>query len=307
MISYTLRSLLQFLPVLYIVSVVVFLLVYLLGDPTLLLIPDDATEEERLALYEALGLDQPWYVQYWRYTVNILSGDFGVSYRYGTSALPVVLERIPATLQLTGGALLVALVIGFPAGVVAAARRNSPLDIAVTSATVLGKALPNFWVGIMLILVFSVGLGWLPVSGKGGVEHLVLPALTLGTGFAAEIAKIVRSNLSEALGQDYIRTARSRGVPGWIVLAKHALRNALLGVTTVTSLHVIGLLGGALVTESVFAWPGIGLLLVQAIGLKDMAVIQITVFLIAVLALLINLATDLLYRAIDPRVRIAKG
>lgn len=300
---YVLRSLAQFVPVLYIVSLIVFGLVYLTGDPSALLVPEDATEADRLALVAAWGLDQPWYLQYLRYMGRLLSGDFGTSYRYGSAALPVVLERIPATLQLTAGALVVALLIALPTGVFAALRRDSAPDLLVSSLAVLGKAMPSFWVGIMLILVFGVWLRVLPVSGSGGFSHLVLPALTLGTGFAADLTKLIRSGMLEAMGQDYVRTARAKGIPERVVVIRHGLRNALIPVVTMTSLHTIALLGGALVTETVFAWPGLGQLIVQAVYTKDMAVIQISVFVITVMALFINMATDMAYRLIDPRIR----
>lgn len=301
---YALRALTQFVPVLYLVSLIVYTLVYLTGDPSALLIPEDATEADRLALVAAWGLDQPWYVQYLRYMGNILTGDFGVSYRYGTSALPVVLERIPATLQLTAGALVVAVVIAIPAGVLAATRRNSVVDLLASGGAVLGKAMPNFWVGIMLILVFGVWLRVLPVSGSGGLSHLVLPALTLGLGFAADLTKLVRAGMLEALGQDYVRTALAKGIPWRVVVLRHALRNAWIPVLTMGSMHVIALLGGALVTETVFSWPGLGQLIVQAVYTKDMAVIQIAVFVVTLMTLSINLLTDLLYRWLDPRIRL---
>lgn len=301
---HALRALTQFVPVLYLVSLIVYILVYLTGDPSALLIPEDATEADRLALVAAWGLDQPWYIQYARYMGNILTGDFGVSYRYGTSALPVVLERIPATLQLTAGALVVAVVIAIPAGVLAATRRNSTVDLLASGGAVLGKAMPNFWVGIMLILVFGVWLRVLPVSGSGGLSHLILPALTLGLGFAADLTKLVRAGMLEALGQDYVRTALAKGIPWRVVVLRHALRNAWIPVLTMGAMHVIALLGGALVTETVFSWPGLGQLIVQAVYTKDMAVIQIAVFVVTLMTLTINLATDLLYRWLDPRIRL---
>lgn len=298
------RLLLQAVPVLYIVSLIVFVLVYLTGDPTVMLIPEDATEADRLRLVAAWGLDQPAYVQYLRYMGNILQGDFGQSYRYGTSALPIVLERLPATLLLTAASITLAVLIAVPAGILAALRRNTVTDFTVSGFAVLGKAMPHFWVGIMLILVFGVWLRWFPVSGSGTWAHLVLPALTLGIAFAGDLVKLVRASLLEALGQDYIRTARAKGLPGWVVVVKHALRNAAIPAVTMTSLNVIALLGGALVTETVFAWPGLGQLIIQAINTMDMAVIQISVFVITVMTLLINFFTDLLYRLIDPRIRL---
>lgn len=303
MSRHVLRSVLWFVPVLYLVSLVVFLLVYLLGDPSSLLIPEDATEADRQRLISALGLDRPLHVQYLTYMGNILQGDFGVSYRYGSSALPVVLERLPATLELAAGAVVVGVVIAVPLGVLAATHHNRTADTLVSAGIVLGNAMPAFWLGIMLILVFAVHLGLLPVSGRGGFEHLVLPATTLGLVFAADLTKLVRSTLLESLGEDHVRTARARGVAESTVITRHALRPALIPSTTMLALHLIGLLGGALVTETVFSWPGLGQLLVQSISLKDMAVVQIAVFVIAVLALTINLFADVLYRVVDPRVR----
>lgn len=304
MLRYLMRSLWQVVPVLYLVSLIVFALVYLLGDPVVLLLAEDEfTEEARQRLIVALGLDQPWYVQYYHYMKNIFTGDFGISYRYGTSALPLVLERIPATLELTAGAILVGVVIATPLGILAAKYRNSVFDVLVSGISVVGKAMPNFWVGIMLILIFSVTLRWLPVSGRGGIAHLVLPAVTLGTGLAAEMAKMIRSSMLDAMSQDYIRTARAKGVSEFVITVRHALRNALIPVTTILSLNIVGLLGGALVTETVFAWPGIGQLVVQAIYTKDMAVVQVSVFVIGAMALLLSIITDILYAFLDPRIR----
>ncbi|GAJ96791.1 ABC transporter permease [Agrobacterium rhizogenes] len=303
-LRYLLRSLFQIVPVLYIVSLIVFILVYLTGDPSALLVPEDATETDRLALVAAWGLDQPWYVQYLVYMHNILSGDFGVSYRYGTEALPIVLERIPATLLLTAGALVVAIAIAVPSGIIAALKHDTASDVIVSGISVLGKSMPTFWVGIMLVLVFGVWLRVLPVSGGGSFAHLILPAVTLGTGFAADLTKLIRASMLEVLDRDYVRTARAKGIPERVIVFKHVLRNALIPALTMTSLHVIALLGGALVTETVFAWPGLGLLVVNAIYTKDMAVIQIAVFVITLMTLLINFATDLLYRAIDPRIKL---
>ncbi|MGI2034389.1 ABC transporter permease [Rhizobium panacihumi] len=298
------RFLFQAIPVLYIVSLIVFFLVHMAGDPTVMLIPEDATEADRLMLVAAWGLDQPLYVQYFRYMGNILQGDFGLSYRYGTSAMPIVLERLPATLLLTGAAMVIALAVAIPAGIIAALRRNTSVDFAVSGLAVLGKAMPNFWVGIMLILVFGVYFRMFPVSGGGSLAHLVLPAVTLGISFAGDLAKLIRASLLEVLQQDYIRTAYSKGIPDRVVILKHALRNATLPTLTMTSLHLIALLGGALVTETVFAWPGLGSLIVQAVNTKDMAVIQISVFVITIMTLLINFGTDLLYRLVDPRIQI---
>ncbi|TDS82246.1 ABC transporter permease [Comamonas sp. JUb58] len=298
------RLLLQAVPVLFTVTLIVFALVFLAGDPTVMMIPDQASEADRLAMVAAWGLDQPVHMQYLNYMRNLLHGDFGTSYRYGSSALPIVLERLPATLLLAAASMLVAVLIAVPAGMAAALRRGSWVDHAVSGVAVLGKAMPNFWVAIMLILVFGVSLRWLPVSGSGTWAHLVMPALTLGTAFAGDLAKLVRASMLETLGQDYMRTAYAKGIPDWLVIGKHALRNAAIPTVTMTSLHVVALLGGALVTETIFAWPGLGQLIVQAINTKDMAVIQISVLVITAMTLLVNFLTDVLYRLIDPRMKL---
>ncbi|MEJ5128516.1 ABC transporter permease [Comamonas sp. MYb21] len=304
MLSALWRLLLQAVPVLFTVTLIVFALVFLAGDPTVMMIPDQASEADRLAMVAAWGLDQPVHLQYLNYMRNLLHGDFGTSYRYGSSALPIVLERLPATLLLAAASMLVAVLIAVPAGVAAALRRGSWVDHAVSGVAVLGKAMPNFWVAIMLILVFGVSLRWLPVSGSGTWAHLVMPALTLGTAFAGDLAKLVRASMLETLSQDYMRTAYAKGIPDWLVIGKHALRNAAIPTVTMTSLHVVALLGGALVTETIFAWPGLGQLIVQAINTKDMAVIQISVLVITAMTLLVNFATDVVYRLIDPRMKL---
>ncbi|MFA9284968.1 MULTISPECIES: ABC transporter permease [unclassified Comamonas] len=298
------RLLLQAVPVLFTVTLIVFALVFLAGDPTVMMIPDQASEADRLAMVAAWGLDQPVHMQYFNYMRNLLHGDFGTSYRYGSSALPIVLERLPATLLLAAASMLVAVLIAVPAGMAAALRRGSWVDHAVSGVAVLGKAMPNFWVAIMLILVFGVSLRWLPVSGSGTWAHLVMPALTLGTAFAGDLAKLVRASMLETLSQDYMRTAYAKGIPDWLVIGKHALRNAAIPTVTMTSLHVVALLGGALVTETIFAWPGLGQLIVQAINTKDMAVIQISVLVITAMTLLVNFLTDVVYRLIDPRMKL---
>ncbi|MEJ5029093.1 ABC transporter permease [Comamonas sp. MYb69] len=304
MLSALWRLLLQAVPVLFTVTLIVFALVFLAGDPTVMMIPDQASEADRLAMVAAWGLDQPVHLQYLNYMRNLLHGDFGTSYRYGSSALPIVLERLPATLLLAAASMLVAVLIAVPAGVAAALRRGSWVDHAVSGVAVLGKAMPNFWVAIMLILAFGVSLRWLPVSGSGTWAHLVMPALTLGTAFAGDLAKLVRASMLETLSQDYMRTAYAKGIPDWLVIGKHALRNAAIPTVTMTSLHVVALLGGALVTETIFAWPGLGQLIVQAINTKDMAVIQISVLVITAMTLLVNFATDVVYRLIDPRMKL---
>lgn len=291
------------IPVLFLIISIVFVLLYVSGDPVFLMLPEDATVEEVNALREALKLDQPFYIQFGTFLLNVLQGEFGESFRYKEQALPLVLERLPATLTLAAASMLVAIVVAVPLGILSATRKNSVLDLFLTTGTVLGKAMPNFWVGIMLSLVFSVHLLWFPVSGSGTLSHLVLPAITLGTSIAAYIARLTRSSLLEALNQEYIRTAKSKGLRQRIVVYKHALRNAMIPVVTIVMIQTGSVVGGALVTEMIFAWPGLGQLLVQSINARDMAVVQAAIFVIAVLVIVMNLLADLISGLLDPRIK----
>ena len=303
MTAYILRRLLQMVPVVLGITLIVFVLVRVSGDPVALLLPEDAEQYQIDALREALGLDQPITTQYLIYMRDLLRGDLGTSIRYsGQDALPIVLERLPATLQLTFAALLVAVVISFPLGIIAAVYRNRWPDVSATSFAVLGQAMPNFWLGIMMILLFAVILGWLPVSGRSGLASFILPAITLGTSLAALLTRLMRSSLLEVLNQDYVRTATAKGLQRRLVLLKHAVRNALLSYVTVLGLQVATLMAGAVVTEQVFAWPGIGLLAIQAINSRDMAVIQGVVIVAALIVMSANLLVDILYALIDPRI-----
>ena len=303
MIAYILRRLLQMVPVVLGITLIVFVLVRVSGDPVTLMLPEDAEQFQIDALREALGLDQPITTQYVIYMRDLLRGDLGTSLRYsGQAALPIVLERLPATLQLTLAALAVAVVISFPLGIIAAVYRNRWPDMSATSFAVLGQAMPNFWLGIMMILLFSVILGWLPVSGRSGLASFILPAITLGTSLAALLTRLMRSSLLEVLNQDYVRTATAKGLQRRLVLLKHAVRNALLSYVTVLGLQVATLMAGAVVTEQVFAWPGIGLLAIQAINSRDMPVIQGVVIIAALIVMSANLLVDILYALIDPRI-----
>jgi len=303
MIAYILRRLLQMVPVVLGITLIVFVLVRVSGDPVTLMLPEDAEQFQIDALREALGLDQPITTQYVIYMRDLLRGDLGTSLRYsGQAALPIVLERLPATLQLTLAALVVAVVISFPLGIIAAVYRNRWPDMSATSFAVLGQAMPNFWLGIMMILLFSVILGWLPVSGRSGLASFILPAITLGTSLAALLTRLMRSSLLEVLNQDYVRTATAKGLQRRLVLLKHAVRNALLSYVTVLGLQVATLMAGAVVTEQVFAWPGIGLLAIQAINSRDMPVIQGVVIIAALIVMSANLLVDILYALIDPRI-----
>lgn len=302
MYHFFLRRFLQVIPVLIIIIFIVFTLVFLAGDPVALMLPADATAEDIETLRKALNLDQPYIVQLGTYILNLLKGDFGISFHYNEPALPLVLERLPATIELALAAMIVAVLLAIPLGILSAMKRNRSVDVAITGASVVGAAIPNFWLGIMLILIFAVNFQWFPVSGRGSFAHLILPALTLGTGLAATIARLMRSSLLDVLNQDYIRTARAKGMRRWPLIFVHALRNALIPVVTMIALQTGGLMGGALVTEYIFAWPGIGQLLVQSIHVRDMSVIQAATFIIAIIVIGLNLFADVVYRLLDPRI-----
>ncbi|MEK4523096.1 ABC transporter permease [Psychrobacillus sp. FSL W7-1493] len=301
--NYFVRRILQIIPVLLIISFIVFALVFIAGDPVALMLPDDASQEDVELLRESLGLNESFIVQYTTYIMNLVQGDFGESYRYGQDAMSIVLERLPATLELGIAALLIAIVVSIPLGIWSATKQNSSLDLVATGAAVLGKAMPNFWLGIMLVLLFSVTLSFFPVSGRGTLMHLVLPAITLATGIAAEMTRLIRSSMIETLNQDYVRTAKSKGLKDRIVVYKHAFRNSLIPVITITALQTSTVVGGALITETVFSWPGLGQLLIQAVNTRDMAIVQASVFVIAILVILMNLVADILYRLLDPRIK----
>ena len=301
--GYFIKRILQIIPVLLIISFIVFCLIYLAGDPTDMMLPADAMEADRATMRSALGLDRSFGVQYGIFLSNLARGNLGNSFRYHEPALPIVLERLPATLELTVFAMFLAVLIAIPFGIWSAMARNSLMDILVTGVSVLGRAMPSFWLGIMLILFFAVRSTIFPVSGRGGFEHLILPGFTLAIGIAAQIIPLVRSSLLEILQQDYVRTARSKGLTETIVICKHAFRNALVPVVSIMTVQIPGLLGGALITESVFSWPGLGQLVIQAIYGLDMAIVQAAVLVIAGITICFSLLADFLYCLIDPRIQ----
>lgn len=304
MAAYIFRRILEMIPVLLGITIIIFVLLRLSGDPVVLMLPEDATRAQIDQLRTHLGLDRPIMEQYFIFLGQLIQGDFGESLRYTNQAvLPLVLERLPATLQLSSAALLIAVLISLPAGIIAALNKNRWPDTLATLFAILGEAMPGFWLGMMLILAFSVSLGWLPVSGRDGLESLILPAITLGTSMAAILTRLMRSSLLEVWSQDYVRTAFAKGLTNRKVLLKHAVRNALISYTTILGLQIAALMAGAVVTEQVFAWPGVGLLAVQAVNSRDMAVVQAIVIIVAVIVMLANLLVDLLYTAIDPRIR----
>jgi peptide/nickel transport system permease protein len=303
-IRYVITKLLLTIPLLLGVTFLLFIIGQLTpGDPVLIMLGERAPQEEIVRLRDALGLDQPWYIQYLQFVGNALQGDLGISYR---SKLPVaseVLSRLPATAQLAGCALLFSVVLGLTMGVVSAVKRNSWIDrLAMLFATV-GSSVPVFWSGLILIVLFAVNLGWLPASGRGTPQHLIMPSIALGAGAAALIARITRSSMLESLNQDYVRTARAKGLAENVVIIRHALRNALIPVVTVVGLQTGALMAGAVLTETVFSWPGIGFLIVQSIGQRDYPVLRASVLLIATIFTLINLALDVLFVQLDPRIK----
>jgi peptide/nickel transport system permease protein len=282
----------------------VFLLIHLIpGDPVEAMLGETARAADREAMRSALGLDAPLWQQYLDYLGGLLRLDLGVSLREQRPVASILAERLPPTLVLTSAALLLAVVIAVPLGVLAARHQRGRLDGLAMGFSLLGMAVPNFWLGPLLILVFSLWLGWTPISGMQGPLSLILPAITLGTGLAAVLARMVRASLLEVMGEDYVRTARAKGLAEADVLRHHALRNAWLPVLTLLGLQLGALLGGAVITETIFAWPGIGSLLVEAIQARDFPVVQGAVLLIAALYVAVNTATDLAYLSVDPRVR----
>jgi peptide/nickel transport system permease protein len=288
------------------VTGVAFLLVSLSGDPAFILLTPEAGDEQRAAFRRIYGLDQPLPVQYARYVSHVARGDFGTSFAFGRPAILVVLERVPATLTLTATAVVLGLAVGIPAGVVAAVRAGALLDRLVMAMVLLGQSVPTFWLGLLMIRIFAVNLRWVPVSGYGTVLHLVMPALALGLYLAALLARLTRSEMLEALAQDYVRTARAKGLSEGAVTIAHALKNALLPIVTLIGLQLGALLGGAVVTETVFAWPGIGTLVLDAILRKDYPVLLAAVELVAAAFIVINMLLDLLYGYLDPRLRLAR-
>jgi peptide/nickel transport system permease protein len=303
MLQYVANRILLTLPVLAGILLVSFMLTHISGDPTDLILPQDATEAARQAFREKHGLDRPLWVQFASFSWHALQGDFGNSLRFGNSAISLVTERLGATTELAFAALFLAIAIGVPAGVVAAYWRNTPVDIAVRGLTLVGQAVPSFYLGIVSIIVFAVSLRWLPTGGRGTLGQLFLPAATLSLNIVALIARVTRSCMLDVLGQDYIRTARAKGLGENPVVWMHALRNAFIPVLTVIGLQIGFLMGGVIVTETVFSWPGVGRLAVQAIYARDFPVVQAVVFLFAMVFVIVNLVVDLLYAALDPRIR----
>ena len=305
MIRFLLSRLLSAVPVVLGVALLVFLLLHLVpGDPVELMLGDSARPADREALRHALGLDRPLSVQLLNWFSGLARLDLGESLFSHRPVVEILRERLPATLELAAAALGLGLTIALPLGVMAARYRDRPADTAAMSFSLLGVSMPNFWLGPLLILLFSLWLGWTPVSGRSGPASLILPAITLGTALAAVLARMVRSSLLEVQGEDFIRTGRAKGLSEGAVLWRHALRNAWLPILTLIGLQLGNLLGGAVITETVFDWPGLGSLLVEAIQKRDYPLVQGCVLLVSLGYVLVNTLTDLVYAWVDPRIRI---
>lgn len=303
MLGYVVSRLLQMIPTLFGVTLLVFMLIFLVpGDPARLMAPEAASAEEVEQLRISLGLDRPVLVQYVTWVSGVVQGDWGTSLYRRAPVLPQLMRRLPATLELVLASVAFSVLIAVPLGVVSALRRNSVVDNVARVFTLFGLAMPNFWVGIMTILVFAYYLRWFPATGRGSWQHLVLPAVTLGAGMMAEMARVMRSTMLEVINSEYVRTARSKGLHERVVVYKHALRNALIGVITIIGLQLGGRLSGAVVVEQVFAYPGVGRLAYQSMVQQDVPLIMGSLLLFAVLFLVINLVVDVLYSVVDPRI-----
>ena len=285
------------------VSLVVFALVHLSGDPVLLMVSSDAPPDVVATTRRALGFDRPLWEQFGRYVTRAVQGDLGVSLRSSRPVAALIRERLPATVELTVAALVIAVAIAVPAGIVSAVKRGSIVDRLAMVGAVAGQAVPIFWLALLLIAFFGVRLKWFPVYGAGSLAHLVLPAVSLSTIILGRLARLVRSSMLEVLGQDYVRTARAKGLAEPRVLAGHALKNAAIPIVTLLGLQFAQLLGGAVVTETIFAWPGIGRLVVEAIFNRDFPVVQGVVLVVSLIFVTVNMLVDLAYAALDPRIR----
>ncbi len=303
MLKYIVKKLPHLIIVVLGVSVITFFIMHLSGDPAQLMLSKEATEQEIAAFRHALGYDQPIHVQYVNFLQNALQGDFGLSMVQRRPAFMVVVERLPATLELAFSAMLFAILVAVPMGIIAAVKRNSLFDYTSMGFALSMQSMPTFWLAIMLVLLFSVTYNIFPTSGRGSFAQLVLPTIALGSFYMAMISRLTRSGLLEVLSEDYIRTARAKGVKEYLVVFKHALKNSLIPLVTVVGLEFGRLLGGAVITETVFEWPGVGKLAVTAINQRDYPVVQAVVFVLAITFVLVNFLTDLLYSYLDPRIR----
>jgi ABC-type dipeptide/oligopeptide/nickel transport system permease component len=302
MIRYILKRLWHTVYVVIGISMISFFFVHLSGDPVMLMLPGDASDQEIEELREQLGFNDSIPVQYWRFASNAVQGDLGNSLYFNAPVLELVLERLPASLELAVAAMVVALVIAIPLGIISAVRHGTMLDMGSMFVALFGLSMPHFWLGIMLMLFFSVFLGWLPTSGRGTLAHLCMPALSLGLPLMAMFARLTRSVMLEVLNLDYIRTARAKGLKETIVICKHALKNAMIPLVTVAGMQFSAILGGTVIIETVFAWPGLGRLVVQAIFRRDYPLVQGIVLVLALIFVGMNLIIDILYVYLDPQI-----
>jgi ABC-type dipeptide/oligopeptide/nickel transport system permease component len=298
------RRLALTLPVVLGVATLVFALIHLVpGDPAQAMLGETASERDVQALRERLGLDRPLVEQYWAFLGGVARGDLGTSLRTNEPVATAILDRLPATLELAAAAMVVAIGVAIPLGIIAAVRRGTFVDHLAATLALTGVSIPNFWLGPLLAIVFAVELGWLPVSGRGTPAHLILPAISLGAGLAAILARMTRASLLEELREPYVQAARARGTSPARAVLRHAFRNSLIPVVTLVGLQFGAVLTGAVITETIFAWPGVGRLLIQSIGFRDYPLVQGCVLFIAATYVVMNLLTDLVYGALDPRIR----
>jgi ABC-type dipeptide/oligopeptide/nickel transport system permease component len=303
MTAYVARRLLQVIPVLLGITLVAFVLVRLTGDPAAIMLPPETPKEAVAAFRSEFGLDLPLPVQYARFVGNALRGDFGRSIRYREPVADLFKERIGATLELALGAMLIGLVLGIPMGIISAVRRNTWIDAFVRVTALIGQAIPGFYLGLMLIILVAVQWRLLPTGGRGSPEQLILPSITLATYLVALTSRFTRGAVLDVLRQDFVRTSRAKGLTEWSVLAGHVMKNALIPIVTVIGLQVGQVFSGAVVVETVFAWPGIGRLMVQAIYTRDFPIVQATVMIVALVFVIVNLLVDLTYAWLDPRIK----
>ncbi|MEG6573033.1 MAG: glutathione ABC transporter permease GsiC [Caldibacillus debilis] len=309
--KYILKRLFDLVPTLFAVAIITFIITRIIpGDPASVMLGPQASVEDVKELREELGLNDPLHVQFFHYMKDLLTGDLGVSLTYNEPVIGLILERFPNTLILSFSALLIAILIGVPAGIIAAYKQNSLIDYAVMLVSLIGVSMPIFWLGVMLVLYFSVHLGWLPATGMGSPEdgmlsflkYLILPSITLATIPMANFARITRSSMLEVISQEYIKTARAKGLSEFLVVCKHAFKNALTPILTVLGMQISMMLGGAVLTETIYSWPGMGRLIVDAIEKRDFVVVQGTVLFIAVIFILVNLLVDILYKVVNPKI-----
>jgi peptide/nickel transport system permease protein len=306
MAQFVVRRLLQGVVVIIGVTMIAYGVLFLTGDPTYLLLDVRGMTDDQISAFRTrMGFDRPWLVQYLDYMSRAVRGDLGRSFYHNLPNLKLIAEHLPATIELGVAALLLNLAVAIPVGIIAATKRGQRVDGIIMLIALTGQAMPVFWLGLLLMLIFAVHLGWLPVSGRGSIAHLILPAITLASFPMAQNARMVRSSMLEVLGQDFVRTARAKGLTEWVVVLRHALKNALIPVVTLIGIQAGFLLGGAVITETIFAWPGMGRLIVQAIQTKDIPLVQSAVIMLALVFVSVNLAVDLFYAYLDPRIRFS--